>query len=61
MSEPLESLIIYLAIIILTILLMYLGMKLGEYVAKKRGEKSINFKSELDKIVKEWKKKHGLD
>lgn len=59
MADGLVEIMVYVALTLIAILFIFLGLKFGEYIAKRRVKQKFGFKEELDRIVGEWKKKRG--
>ena len=57
MAEGFVTILIYVAMMLIAILFIYLGLKFGEYIARRRGKQKFEFREELDKIVDEWKRR----
>ncbi len=55
MDQTMETAIYIIITIMLSILLLKIGEKIGEYLASKREAEIYDFKTEFKKIIEEWK------
>ena len=56
--DQITETVIYTSItVLLSVLLLKIGEKIGEYLAKRREKETYDFKSEFKKILDEWRSK----